>query len=88
MKRSGSVAVSQVQRPGQCRGCSAYGDFRDLLKKEKDLGAVVVCTTDNLHAAVSAAAMKKRKHVFRQKPLTHTVDEARASLKSLGKRTW
>jgi predicted dehydrogenase len=37
----------------------------------------VVCTTDNLHAAVSAAAMKKRKHVFCQKPLTHTIYEAR-----------
>jgi predicted dehydrogenase len=65
------------QRSGQYRACSAYGDFRELLEKEKDLDAVVVCTTDNLHAAVSAAAMKKRKHVFCQKPLTHTVYEAR-----------
>ena len=65
------------QRSGQYRGCSAYVDFRELLEKEKDLDAVVVCTTDNLHAAVSAAAMKKRKHVFCQKPLTHTIYEAR-----------
>ena len=47
------------------------------LEKEKELDAVVVCTTDNLHAAVSAAAMKKGKHVFCQKPLTHTIYEAR-----------
>ncbi len=65
------------QRSGQYRGCAAYIDFRELLEKQKDLDAVVVCTTDNLHAAVSAAAMKKRKHVFCQKPLTHTVYEAR-----------
>ncbi len=65
------------QRSGHYHGCSAYSDFRELLDKEKDLDAVVVCTTDNLHAAVSAAAMKKRKHVFCQKPLTHTVYEAR-----------
>jgi predicted dehydrogenase len=65
------------QRSGQYRGCSAYNDFRELLEKQKDLDAVVVCTTDNLHAAVSAAAMKKRKHVFCQKPLTHTIYEAR-----------
>ena len=65
------------QRSGQSRGCSAYSDFRELLEKQKDLDAVVVCTTDNLHAAVSAAAMKKRKHVFCQKPLTHTIYEAR-----------
>jgi predicted dehydrogenase len=65
------------QRSGQYRGCAAYTDYRELLEKQKDVDAVVVCTTDNLHAAVSAAAMRKRKHVFCQKPLTHTVYEAR-----------
>ena len=65
------------QRSGAYRGCAAYSDFRELLEKRKDIDAVVVCTTDNLHAAVSAAAMKKRKHVFCQKPLTHTIYEAR-----------
>src|ERR1700732_734935 len=65
------------RRSGEYLGCSAYSDFRELLEKHKDLDAVVVCTTDNLHAAVSAAAMKKRKHVFCQKPLTHTIYEAR-----------
>jgi predicted dehydrogenase len=65
------------QRSGEYRGCSAYSDFRELLDKQKDVDAVVVGTTDNLHAAVSAAAMKKHKHVFCQKPLTHTIYEAR-----------
>jgi len=64
-------------RSGQSTGCAVYTDFRELLDKQKDFDAVVVCTTDNLHAAVSAAAMKKGKHVFCQKPLTHTVYEAR-----------
>jgi predicted dehydrogenase len=65
------------QRSGKYKGCAAHTDFRELLEKEKDVDAVVVCTTDNLHAAVSAAAMKKGKHVFCQKPLTHTIYEAR-----------
>src|SRR5579863_7565014 len=65
------------QRSGQYHGCAAYVDFRELLEKQKDLDAVVVCTTDNLHAAVSIGAMKKGKHVFCQKPLTHTIFEAR-----------
>ena len=65
------------QRSGQYHGCAAYTDFRELLEKEHDVDAVVVCTTDHLHAAVSAAAMRKRKHVFCQKPLTHTIYEAR-----------
>jgi predicted dehydrogenase len=65
------------KRSGQYKGCSAYNDFRELLDKEKDVDAIVVCTTDHLHAAISAAAMKKRKHVFCQKPLTHTIYESR-----------
>jgi predicted dehydrogenase len=65
------------QRSGQYRGCNAYSDFRDLFEKQKDLDAVVVCATDNLHATISALAMKKGKHVFCQKPLTRTIYEAR-----------
>src|SRR5207253_913318 len=59
------------------KACADYGDYRELLEKQKDVDAVVVCTTDNLHAAVSAAAMKRRKHVFCQKPLTRTIYVAR-----------
>ena len=65
------------QRSGHYNGCAAYNDFRELLEQQKDADAVVVCTADHLHAAVSAAAMKRGKHVFCQKPLTHTVYEAR-----------
>src|SRR6266581_3881654 len=65
------------QTSGKYNGCAAYSDYRELLEKQKDADAVVVCTTDHLHAVISAAAMKKRKHVFCQKPLTHTIFEAR-----------
>jgi predicted dehydrogenase len=65
------------QRSGEYRGCRAYSDFRKLLDKEKELDAVVVCTTDNLHAQVAVTAMRQGKHVFCQKPMAHTVCEAR-----------
>lgn len=65
------------KRSGQYHGCKAYSDFRELLDKEKDVDAVVVGTTDNLHAAVAVAAMEKGKHVYCQKPMAHTVYEAR-----------
>jgi predicted dehydrogenase len=65
------------KRSGENKGCKAYRDFRELLEKESHVDAVVVGTTDNLHAAVAVEAMKKGKHVFCQKPMTHTVYEAR-----------
>ena len=62
---------------GGYKGCSAYVDYRELLEKEKDLDAVIIGTPDHSHATISIAAMKKRKHVFCQKPLTHSIFEAR-----------
>lgn len=64
-------------RSGEYRGCSAYKDFRELLEKEKDLDAVVVGSTDHWHAPISIAAMKRGKHVFCQKPMAHSIYEAR-----------
>lgn len=55
-----------------------YKDFREMLDKEdKNIDGVVVGTPDHLHAPVSIAAMKRGKHVYCEKPLTHTVQEAR-----------
>lgn len=54
-----------------------YGDFRKLLETEKTLDAVVVSTPDHCHAAASVMAMKLGKHVYCEKPLTHSIHEAR-----------
>ena len=55
-----------------------YKDFREMLDKEdKNIDGVVVGTPDHLHAIVSMAAIKRGKHVYCEKPLTHTVREAK-----------
>ncbi len=54
-----------------------YADWRELLDQSKDIDAVIVSTPDFMHAPISLAAMQLGKHVFCQKPLTHTVHEAR-----------
>lgn len=70
-------AKGQPSGPPESRGCTAYGDFRELLNKEKSLDGVVVCTPDHWHAPVSIMAMKMGKHVYCQKPMSHSVYEAR-----------
>ena len=55
-----------------------YKDFRRMLEKEKNIDAVTVSTPDHTHAVAAMTAIKLGKHVFVQKPLTHTVYEARA----------
>lgn len=55
-----------------------YNDFRKMLEEMgKSIDAVTVSTPDHVHAVAAAMAMKMGKHCFCQKPLTHTIYEAR-----------
>lgn len=54
-----------------------YTDWRKLLDNQKEFDAVIVSTPDHMHAPVSLPAMQLGKHIQCQKPLTHTVFEAR-----------
>src|SRR5437667_4119371 len=58
-------------------GAKRYRDFRVMLEKEKSIDAVTVSTPDHMHFPAAMWAMRMRKHVYCQKPLTHTVQEAR-----------
>jgi len=54
-----------------------WKDFRKMLDEQKDIDAVIVATPDHTHAVAAMAAMRRGKHVYVQKPMTHTVYEAR-----------
>ncbi len=54
-----------------------YQDYRRLLEREKSLDAVIIATPDHWHAAITKAAIEAGKHIYCEKPLTHTVAEAR-----------
>jgi predicted dehydrogenase len=54
-----------------------YKDFRVMLEKQKDIDAVAVATPDHTHAFASMAAIQLGKHVYCEKPLTHSVHESR-----------
>jgi len=55
-----------------------YRDFRKMLEEMgKTIDAVIVATPDHTHAVAAMAAMQLGKHVYVQKPMTHSVYEAR-----------
>ena len=67
------VRLKEVHLPKAKR----YKDFREMLEKQKDIDAVLVATADHMHAPIALAAMELHKHVYVQKPLTWSVEEAR-----------
>jgi hypothetical protein len=60
-----------------------YKDFRIMLDKQKEIDAVIISTPDHTHAVISMEAIKRGKHVYTEKPLTHTVHEARVLTKAV-----
>lgn len=77
------VALCDVDRGYLARAKGAYPDaatfedYREMLSADLDLDAVVVATPDHIHAPASAMALRAGRHVYCEKPLAHTVHEAR-----------
>jgi predicted dehydrogenase len=61
-----------------------YNDFRRLLD-QKDIDAVVIATPDHTHAVATVAALKSGRHVYCEKPLTHTISECRIVMETTRK---
>jgi predicted dehydrogenase len=57
-------------------GAKTYTDWRKCLE-QKDLDAVVCCTADHTHAFVANWALNRDLHVYCEKPLAVSVEEAR-----------
>jgi len=59
-----------------------YVDFRELNSQLEKIDAVVVSTTEHTHAYATMPALKARKHVYCEKPLTYNVYESRAIMQA------
>src|SRR5205807_3791496 len=78
MRLAGMQRLKDVHLPKAKR----YTDYREMLEKQKDIDAVLVATADHMHAPIALAAMELHKHVYVQKPLTWSVEEARKMARS------
>jgi len=84
VKSENIVALCDVDLRNAARTIQAhpeakvYRDFREMLDKEhQNIDAVVIGAPDHIHAPAAIMAMKMGKHVYCEKPMAHTIFEAR-----------
>jgi predicted dehydrogenase len=89
LKGENFVAFCDVDDARAAKTYAAYPNvptFRDYRKMLEQLGnkidAVTVSTPDHMHFPIAMAAISLGKHVFVEKPLTHTISEARQLAKA------
>jgi len=58
-----------------------YQDYREMLAAEKP-EIVIVATPDHWHPLIAIAAMKAGAHVYVEKPISHTINEGKAMVKT------
>lgn len=76
------LSAAKAQFPG----AKTYADFRRLLQ-HPSLDAVVISTPDHTHAPATMMALQNNLHVYCEKPLTHSIYEARRISEATNKLT-
>ena len=77
------------QKGEEYKGTAAIKDFREVCAK-KDVDAVIVATPDHWHYLAALEAVRNKKHVYGEKPITHTYAEAKHLVSEVRKAgvTW
>ena len=78
------TAVNTINDHYKNKDCAAYHDYRELMARD-DIDAVMLAVPDHWHALVATEAARRRKDIYGEKPLAHTIGEQQAIVKAVQK---
>jgi len=78
------AAVDTVNKKYGNADCKAYHDYRELLARD-DIDAVMIAVPDHWHAMVATEAANRKKDIYGEKPLAHTIAEQQAIVRAVEK---
>jgi len=67
---------------GSYKGCSAYGDYRELCARA-DIDGVIISTPNQWHALNAVEAARQGKDIYLEKPMARTIGEGQAVVKAV-----
>ena len=78
--------IFQLDNPVKIKPAKIYPTYREMIASP-EIDAIIIATPDHTHAQIAIDAAKAGKHVYLEKPMTHSIEEAvslRDTIRSTG----
>jgi len=78
-RRGVEISANDVHPGGRkynIKPAKVFSSYRDMIKSD-DIDAIIIATADHTHAQIAIAAAKAGKPVYLEKPMTHSIEEAK-----------
>jgi hypothetical protein len=76
------AAVKTINDNYGTEDCKGYHDYRELLARD-DIDAVMIAVPDHWHEIVATEAARRKKDIYAEKPLAHTIAEQQSIVRAL-----
>ena len=76
------AAVKMINDNYGTEDCKGYHDYRELLARD-DIDAVMIAVPDHWHEIVATEAARRKKDIYGEKPLAHTIAEQQSIVRAV-----